>query len=192
MAKFDTSKIEGFDGMDDAAKVQALLGADIPDAVDLSQYVSKSIADKYASEAADWRHKYNGKLSEDEKKKEENEQSAKELQEKYDALLKKTTIAEYKAKYLGMGYDEKSAGEIAQALLDGNTEKMFEVMANHQSGMKEKIKEDLLKSTPKPDGAGAKDDKDKDTPDILIAKKLSEASKKNSEKSKEAIGYYFK
>ena len=52
MATIDTSTIEGFDGMTADEKVAALLGVQIPDAVDLSGYVKKDVFDSKASEAA--------------------------------------------------------------------------------------------------------------------------------------------
>ena len=52
MATIDTSMIEGFDGMTAEQKVEALLKTEIPEKVDLSLYVSKDTADKYATEAA--------------------------------------------------------------------------------------------------------------------------------------------
>lgn len=52
MATIDTSTIEGFDGMTADEKVSALLGLQIPDSVDLSGYVAKSVFDTKATEAA--------------------------------------------------------------------------------------------------------------------------------------------
>ena len=52
MATIDTSTIEGFDSMTADEKVTALLGIQIPDAVDLSGYVAKSVFDTKATEAA--------------------------------------------------------------------------------------------------------------------------------------------
>ena len=52
MATIDTSTIEGFDGMTADEKVTALLGLQIPDSVDLSGYVAKSVFDTKATEAA--------------------------------------------------------------------------------------------------------------------------------------------
>lgn len=191
MAKFDTSKIEGFDGMDDSAKLNALLNAEIPESVDMSQFVSKQTADKYASEAAEWKRKFNGKLSEDEKKSAEEAEKQKDLEEKYNALLKKSTIADYKSNYLAMGYDSKEADEIASALFDGDSVKMFEVMTKHSASMKEKIKEELLKGMPKPEGAGG-GKPDEKTPDIVLAEKLSQQSKASNKAAQDGAKYYFK
>ena len=52
MATIDTSIIEGFDGMTDDEKVTALLGLQIPDAVDMTGFVRKDVFDAKASEAA--------------------------------------------------------------------------------------------------------------------------------------------
>ncbi len=52
MATIDTSTIDGFDDMTADEKVTALLGLQIPDAVDLSGYVAKSVFDTKATEAA--------------------------------------------------------------------------------------------------------------------------------------------
>lgn len=53
MAKIDTSKIEGYAEMTADQKVAALEALTVPDAVDLSQYVSKATFDKKATEAAE-------------------------------------------------------------------------------------------------------------------------------------------
>lgn len=52
MATIDTSTIEGFDGMTADEKVTALLGLQIPDAVDMTGFVRKDVFDAKATEAA--------------------------------------------------------------------------------------------------------------------------------------------
>ena len=54
MATIDTSKIEGYAAMTAEQKVAALESQTIPDAVDLTQYVSKATFDKKSTEAADY------------------------------------------------------------------------------------------------------------------------------------------
>lgn len=53
MATIDTSKIEGYAEMTAEQKIAALESYTIPDAVDLTQYVSKNVFDRKASEAAE-------------------------------------------------------------------------------------------------------------------------------------------
>lgn len=64
MATIDTSAIEGFDGMTADEKVTALLGLQIPDAVDLSGYVAKSVFDTKATEAANLSKQLKEKITE--------------------------------------------------------------------------------------------------------------------------------
>ena len=64
MATIDTSTIEGFDGMTADEKVTALLGLQIPDAVDLSGYVAKSVFDTKATEAANLSKQLRAKTTE--------------------------------------------------------------------------------------------------------------------------------
>lgn len=64
MATIDTSTIEGFDGMTADEKVAALLGVQIPDAVDLSGYVKKDVFDSKASEAATLANQLKAKTTE--------------------------------------------------------------------------------------------------------------------------------
>lgn len=64
MATIDTSAIEGFDGMTADEKVTALLGLQIPDAVDLSGYVAKSVFDTKATEAANLSKQLKAKITE--------------------------------------------------------------------------------------------------------------------------------
>lgn len=154
--KIDVSKISGFDGMTAEEKVAALLGLDVPEEVDLSKFVSKETADKYASEAAELKKQLRSKQSEEEAKKMEEEAERKALEDKYNQLLERTTIAEHKSKYLSLGYDDKLAEDTAKALYVGDMEKVFANSAKHQAELEKKIKADVLKGTPKPDGAGSR------------------------------------
>ena len=69
MAQFDTSTIEGFEGMTPEQKVEALLKAEIPENVDMSKFISKEQFDKKASELAEANKKLKSKMTEDEQKK---------------------------------------------------------------------------------------------------------------------------
>ena len=148
--KIDVSSITGFEGMSDAEKVKALMELDVPEKIDLSHYVLKEHADKYASEAAEWKKKFNSKLTDEEAKRAEEEAAKQELENKYNELLKRTTISDYKAKYLAMGYDEKLATETAQALAEGNVEKVFSNGEKFKSEMEKRIRIEILKDTPRP------------------------------------------
>lgn len=189
MANIDTSAIQGFDGMTDAQKIEALLKVEIPEKVDMSQYVPKAIADKYASEARDYRKKYESKLTDDEANKIQSENAYKDMQDKYNELLKKSTIAEHTAKYLTMpGYDEKLARETAEALFDGDMEKVF---ANQQKAIEsheKALKAEAMRGMKGP----AKGDGDDLPENVEYAKQRGKARADALKASKDVLSHYMK
>ena len=174
MAQFDTSTIEGFDGMTVEQKLDALLKAEIPDVVDLSKYVSKETFDKKASEAASLSKQLKDKLTEDEKKKLENEESNKKILDELESLRKDKAVSEYTAKYLALGYDEALAKETAEAMQSGDMEKVFANGVKHKEALEKSIKEKLMKDDPRPGGGGGKDNGDDDSA-VKKAKEIAKA-----------------
>ena len=153
MAKIDVTKIEGYEDMTSEQKIAALEGYDIPDP-DYTGYVKKETFDKTASELAAKKKELAAKLSEDEQKKLKDEEARAELQSKYEKLLHDTEVSQYKAKFLGMGYDEKLAEATANAMVDGDTDTVFANAKKHLEDTEKKVRADVLKSTPKPTGDG--------------------------------------
>lgn len=124
MAKIDISKIDGYADMTPEQKIAALEAFETEDP-DYSGYVKKDIFDKTASELAAKKKELNEKLTEDEQKKQKEQEEREELQSKYDKLLRESEVSKFKAKLLGMGYEEKLADATAEAMADGDTEKVF-------------------------------------------------------------------
>lgn len=85
MATIDTSKIEGYAAMTAEQKIAALESMQIPDAVDLTQYVSKATFDKKATEASDYSRQLkalkDANLTEEERLKQERAEFEKERSE---------------------------------------------------------------------------------------------------------------
>ena len=155
MARIDVSKIEGYENMTPEQKIAALEGYDTPDP-DYSGYVKKDVFDKTASELAEKKKQLQAKLTEDEAAKQKEQEEREKLQKDYEALLHKTTVSENKAKLLAMGYEEKLAAETAEAMANGDTEKVFANQQKHLEAYGKKIRAEALKDTPKPtpDGDG--------------------------------------
>lgn len=174
MAKFDTSVIEGFDGMSAEQKLDAILKVEIPDSVDLSKYVSKDVFDKKASEAANLSKQLKETMSEADRKKLEDDENNKKILEELETLRKDKTISDYTSKYLALGYDKELAADTAKAMADGNMSKVFENGEKHKTALEKKIKEDLINGTPKPDGAGGDNGGDKDSA-VEKARELAKA-----------------
>jgi hypothetical protein len=113
MAKIDTSKIENYANMSAEEKLAALEAFEYePDNTDVERL--KAAVSKANSEAAELKRQLKARMTEDEQK--EAERAAKEAEK--DALLeslkKDKAVSESKARFLGLGYDEKLAAETAK------------------------------------------------------------------------------
>lgn len=188
--KISTDSIQGFADMSDADKVTALLGLDLPDPVDMSQYVDKKTFDAKASEAANLSKQLKAKMTDDEAAKAQADADRKALEDKYTELLRKSTIAEHTARFIAMpGYDEKLARETAEALFDGNMDKVFENQQKANAAYEKKLRADLVKQDPKPDGAGG-DDQEKDTA-VEFARNLGKQRADALKSANEGLKNYF-
>jgi hypothetical protein len=148
MAKIDVTQIEGDEGMTPEGKNKALEEFDTPD-LDPALYVSKKQFDKVASELAEKKRELK------EKKGVEGEAAAKEqeletMKGELDALRRESNISKNKAKLVAMGYEEALADETAEAMVDGDTEKVFANQKKHLSSVEKRVRAEILKSTPKP------------------------------------------
>lgn len=188
MATIDTSTIEGFDGMTAEQKLDALLKFNMPEPVDLSKYVEKSVFDKTSSELAEAKKTLKSKMSADEAAAASAAAAQKEMQEKYDALLKSSTIAAHTAKYLEFGYDPALAQSTAEALYDGNMEKVFENQKKFNEAQEKKLKAELMRGNPRPGGNGGAEDEDEN---IKIAKALGKAKADNMKSYDERMKHFF-
>ena len=130
----------------------ALEGIELP--TDNSAEVErlKNALSKSNSEAADFKKQLREKMSADEIKAKEESDKMVELQTKYDALLKESEITKNKARLLSLGYEDKLATETAEAIVNGETDKVFANQKKHLESVEKKIREEVLTSTPRPTG----------------------------------------
>ena len=133
----------------------ALEGIELP--TDNSAEVErlKNALSKSNSEAADYKRQLKDKMSADEIKAKEDEEARTKLQSDYDALLKRVTISDNKAKLLALGYDDALATDTAEAMVNGETNKVFANQKKHLDAVEKKIRSDILKDTPKPAGGNS-------------------------------------
>ena len=117
----------------------------------------KAALSKSNSEAADFKKQLREKMSAEEVKAKEDAEKMEELIKERDALLREKTISVYKAKYLALGYDESLANDTAEAMANGETEKVFANQKKHLEAAEKKIRADVLKDTPKPEGGNGSD-----------------------------------
>ena len=145
MAKIDVSTIEGFADMTAEQKAEALANYEFPDP-DYTGYVKKDVFDKTASELASWKKKHNELLSEEERKKLENEQMFEEMKNKLAGL--------YKASFAAQGYPEPLATEAATAMANGEMDKVFAAQKKFLEQYEKDVKAKVLKDTPRPPAGG--------------------------------------
>lgn len=189
MPTISTEGIEGFESMTPEQKVDALLKIELPDSsAELAKM--KSALDKATSEAADYKKQLKGKMSEDEAAAAEREAKWAEMEAKLKELETEKTISTYKASYLAMpGFDEKLAEDTAKALAAGDMEKVFANQQKANAAYEKKLRADLVKKDPKPDGAGG-DDQEKDTA-VEFAKKLGKQRADALKSANEGLKNYF-
>ena len=152
----------------------ALKGIDLP--TDNSAEIDrlKAALSKSNSEAADYKKQLREKMSTEEAKAKEDAEKMEELQKKYDELLKESNISKNKARLLALGYDDELAAETAEAMANGETDKVFANQRKHLDSVEKKIREDALKGTPKPTGGSGKG---KSAEDIL---KISDSAERQA------------
>lgn len=177
MAQIDVTQIAGFEEMTAEQKLDALMQLDIPDKVDLSGYVKKSVFDAKAAEASDLSKKLKGKMTEDEQKAAEIAEAAEAAAKEKEALLarvaeleKNNTLREYTLGFSNLGFDEKLAAETANLFEEKDSVKFFANMKKFLENYEKAIEKKLMDKTPNPGGnAGNSGDED---PAIKKAKAL--------------------
>lgn len=117
----------------------------------------KAALSKSNSEAAGYKKQLREKLTEDEQKAQKDAEEKAELEEKYKKLLHETEVSKTKAKLLALGYEEKLAEETAEAMANGELEKVFSNQQKHQQNLEKKIRAEVLKDTPPPVGGKGDD-----------------------------------
>lgn len=112
----------------------------------------KNALSKSNSEAAEYKRQLKEKMSDDELKAKENAEKQEKLQRDYDELVKKVAVSENKAKLLALGYEDALATETAEAMANGELDKVFANQKKHLDAMEKKVRSEILKDTPKPNG----------------------------------------
>lgn len=112
---------------------------------------------KVSSDAADWKKKYQSKLTVDEQKV----QAEKEKDEYYQSILNQFNVLKGTISYQAKGYTEEEARKIAEAQCSGDFETAADVMNQHneiyRKACDEKVKKALAKAQ-EPASGGSKVD----------------------------------
>lgn len=108
----------------------------------------KKLQEKAASEAADYKKKYNATLTDAQKAAQQKAEKEAERQEQFDKLLKENTVNKLSKNFLKLGYPEDKAEEAANAQYDGDTETLFRIQSEVQESLIKQKEAEWLKSRP--------------------------------------------
>jgi hypothetical protein len=139
-------QIENYESMTPEQKVAALEAYE----PDMSGWVAKSVADKHASEAADYKKKWREAVSEDEAKKAQDAEERQALIDRAEKAEHALAVSGYEKAYLAMGYEEKLAKATAEAMAKGDTDTVFKNQKIHLENREKALRTELLKNTPPP------------------------------------------
>ena len=168
--------------------ISALKDVEMP--ADLSSEVDrlKTALSKSNSEAAEYKRQLKEKMTEDERRAKEDADSREELQKNYDALLREVNISKNKSKLLALGYEDKLADETAEAMVNGELDKVFANQKKHLESVRKELRSELLKEVPPPDGGSSSDTMTKEKLRNMSPQERYDYSVKNPEKYKEIYG----
>ena len=123
--KVDINKIDGYADMTPEEKLSALEAYEFeaPGSGEIERL--KAALSKSNSENAEWKKKYNSKLSDEEAKAAKESEEREAMEKELTSLRKEKAIGTYKAAYLELGYDAEAAAENAEALHSGDFAKVF-------------------------------------------------------------------
>lgn len=183
----DISKIEGYENMTAEEKVKALEAYNLPDP-DYTGYVKKDRFDEVSSQLAASKKDLKARMSAEEVAKAEQEAAIAEqqkiqadLQSKYDELLKKTEIADNKAKLIAIGYDEKLAEDTAKAMVDKDLATVIKNQQTVMASIEKKAKGEAMAATPTPDAGKGTETLTKEQFDKMSYSEMAELYQTNPE-----------
>lgn len=191
----DTSSIEGFDSMTAEEKVTALLGFQYDDGTEKLKAAEENAAklkaafDKASSEAAGYKKQLNATLSDEEKKRNEDAEIRKQLEERLAEFEQREKISTAKAAFLGGGFDEATASDAANAFIAGDIDKMSAAVKKFRASIEVQTKSRLMDSNPSPE-SGGKPDGEADSNNLSVAERIGKEHAEQQKKAKSILDQY--
>lgn len=108
----------------------------------------KKASDKNASEASEWKKKYNATLSAQEQASNEKAEREAEREEQFNKLLRENQVNKFVRQYMTQGYSEDLAQKAAEAMYDGDTDTFFKIQSDAVSAIVKKKEDEWIKSRP--------------------------------------------
>lgn len=154
--KVDVTKIDGYEAMTDAEKLEAVLNFEMdvptPEPVkdDAETIKLKEAFNKASSEVAEYKRQLKAKETAEETAKREAAESQQKLLDELNQLRRERTASTYTAKYMEIGYDAETAKALADTLPDGLGEDFFTRQKSFLEDTIQKTKAQVLNQQPQP------------------------------------------
>ena len=101
-----------------------------------------------SADASEWKKKYQAKLSDEDKAKEEQEAANAALQKELEELRTERNVANNKSQFISIGFEDALAQETAKALNDGDTAKVFDGIRKFIASHDKELTSKALMSNP--------------------------------------------
>lgn len=176
------------DGMSVEDITKALEGIELPSDNSDELERLKNALSKSNSEAADYKRQLKEKMSAEELKAKEDAERWEQIEKERDALLREKNVSINKARLLGLGYEESLADETAEAMVNGELDKVFANQKKHLDNLEKKIRSEILKDTPKPDGGSSSETMTKEKLKGMSAQDRYKFSVEHPEEYKQIYG----
>lgn len=108
-----------------------------------------------SADASKWKRQYQEKLSEEDRKREEQEETTANLQKELESLRAERNVANYKAQLVTIGFDDTLAQEVGQHLNDGNIAEIFDGLRKFIAAHDKALRESAFRNNPVLQGGGA-------------------------------------
>ncbi len=157
--------------------------------IDMSKFVSKELYDKAASDTANYKKQLRASMSEAEQKALADAEEKKALKDELEQLRAEKTIAENSKGLVAIGYDEKTANEVATAFMNGDFNSVIQAQAKFVDAQKKSVIASAVKDTPPPPiGNEAEVVMTKEKLKAMTPNERFEFSQKNPEEYKKIYG----
>lgn len=178
-----SDKIEGYEEMSAEDKLKALEALEVEDDSKLKKLLNdaNSEASAYKKKLKEKEAELNSKLSEQELAEKERAEKEAEKDALLNQLLREKTVAEHKANFLKVGYDEDAATKSAAAIADGDFATLFDNLGKFISERDKKAQVKLMDSTPLPSAGSVVPEITKEQFDKMSFKERNELFTKNKE-----------
>ena len=131
--------------------VEELMALEIEEPkIDTSKYVSKELYDKAASETANYKKQMRANMSEAEQKALADAEEKEALKKRVSELEGTMALAENSSKLVAIGYDEKTAKEVATAFMNGDFTAIVNAQVKFVDAQKKAVVAEVVKDTPRP------------------------------------------